>query len=74
MQMSYSDRDTDWDQSAKGNIWRRHNGHVLVVGPKKNGGFWAMVDQVFLKGFFDTEEEAMEALDRYIEEKYKFGY
>lgn len=35
----FSNQDTDWAISAKGNNWRRINGVVIVVGGKKTGAF-----------------------------------
>jgi hypothetical protein len=51
----YQTHDTDWSTSQKGNEWRRIDGKVLVVGRKKDGRYWAMVDGEFLEGSFVTE-------------------
>ena len=62
--MSYSDRDTDWTMSAKGNTWRRANGVVLVIGKNKYGdGYWVMRDGEFLHGDFTSESEATRAAE-----------
>ena len=50
--------DTDWDLSAKGNLWRRENGTPLIVGMSKNGRIWARVGDDFLEGHYDSLEEA----------------
>ena len=58
--MSYSDRGTNWDTSAKGNTWRRVNGVVLVIGKKKYGeSYWVMRDGEFLDGDFNSKSEAI---------------
>ncbi len=63
--MIYSEHDTDWATSAKGNKWRRIAGYVLVVGKAKSGShYWAMVDGEFLDGYFEAEAEAKEACER----------
>lgn len=54
----YSNQDTDWATSSKGNQWRRINGKLLIVGQNKTGGFWARVDDDFVKGKFPTEMAA----------------
>ena len=59
----YSNHDTDWDISAKGNYWCRINGQVLVVGPKDVINYWAMIDGTFLNEIFETAEEAQSALE-----------
>jgi hypothetical protein len=62
--MIYSDRDTEWDTSAKGNIWRRVNGVVLVIGKKKYGeSYWVMRDGEFLDGDFNSKSEAVRAAE-----------
>ena len=59
--MNYPTHDTNWATSAKGNDWRRTSGKVLVVGKKKTGGYWAMVDGDFLPNKFPTKLAAMDA-------------
>lgn len=59
--MNYPTHDTDWATSARGNDWRRVNGKVLVVGKKKSGGYWAMVDGQFLPDNFPHKLAAMSA-------------
>jgi hypothetical protein len=54
----YSTHDTDWATSSKGNLWRRINGVVLVVGRNKYGDYWARVGDDFVKGKFPTEMAA----------------
>ena len=60
----YSNQDTDWATSSKGNEWRRINGVVLVVGRRKTDGkYWAMRDGNFLKDSFATEALAKRAAE-----------
>ena len=59
----YSNPDTDWDLSAKGNYWRRFNGKLLVTGTADHKNYWAMIDKKFLKNPFRTIEEAQAALE-----------
>ena len=54
----FSNQDTNWAISSKGNQWRRINGNLLVVGRNKNGGFWVRVGDDFVKGKFPTEMAA----------------
>jgi hypothetical protein len=54
----FSNQDTNWAISSKGNQWRRINGKLLVVGRNKNGGFWVRVGDDFVKGKFPTEMTA----------------
>lgn len=67
--MSYSNRDTDWDLSAKGNYWRRINGTVLVVGTKDKQWYWAMVDGKFADEQYRTVNEAQQAAEDLYEEQ-----
>lgn len=59
--MAYPTHDTNWATSAKGNDWRRLNEKVLVVGKKKHGDYWVMVDGEFLPGKFTNKLMAMNA-------------
>ena len=59
--MSYPTHDTNWATSGKGNEWRRSNGKLLVVGRKKTGGYWAMIDGSFIPGNFQTQQAAEDA-------------
>lgn len=59
--MAYPTHDTNWATSAKGNDWRRLNKKVLVVGKKKTGGYWALVDGTFLPGNFQDQQAAIDA-------------
>jgi hypothetical protein len=61
--MSYPTHDTDWAESAQGNDWKRVNSKVLVVGRKKDGDFWAMVDGNFVKGSFPHKAAAKAAAE-----------
>ncbi len=62
--MIYSNRDTEWSSSSRGNDWRRISGLVLVVGRAKSGShYWAMIDGEFIDGFFDSLDDAMEACE-----------
>lgn len=66
--MKYPTYDTTWATSAKGNQWRRLNKKVLVVGQfKDNDFYWAMRDGEFLKGRFESIEDAQFAAERGIE-------
>jgi len=70
--MNYPTHDTDWDESQKGNQWRRLNGIPLVVGKVKNSKlYWASVDDEFLKDYFKTLEEAQFAAEREFERREK---
>jgi hypothetical protein len=59
----YSDDDTDWALSLKGNYWKRVSGKVLVFGQKDNGEYWAMYDGDFVRGSFSSEQKAKTALE-----------
>ena len=64
----FNSHDTSWSLSAKGNYWLRLNKKVLVVGQfKDNDFYWAMRDQEFLKGRFDSIEDAQYAAEQGIE-------
>jgi hypothetical protein len=68
--MNYATNDTDWARSAKGNLWRRINGVLLVVGKRKaDGGFWVRVGEDFLKGSFSTEAQAKRAAEGGVEDE-----
>ena len=58
-----SQHDTDWDLSAKGNLWRRENGTPLIVGMSKYGRIWARVGDNFLEGNYGSIEEAKSACE-----------
>ncbi len=67
--MSYSTHDTDWATSAKGNLWKRVDGVVLVVGRCATGdGFWAMADGSFAPKVFPSEKTAMAAAEALAED------
>ena len=59
----YSNNDTEWDLSAKGNYWRRLNETILVVGMNGYGGYWARVDEDFLPDAYPTLKEAQKAAE-----------
>lgn len=61
--MNYPTHDTDWATSAKGNSWRRLGGLVLIVGPRKDGRWWARRGESFLKGSFTSKSSAMTAAE-----------
>jgi len=62
--MIYTNRDTEWASSSRGNDWRRISGLVLVVGRAKGGThYWAMIDGEFLDGYFATAADAMAACE-----------
>ena len=57
--------DTQWAKSYKGNVWRRINGIVLVVGQfKTSSDYWAMRDGKFLSGRFRSLDQAQCAAER----------
>ena len=58
-----SQHDTDWDLSAKGNLWRRQDGTPMIVGISKYGRIWARVGDDFLEGQYDSIEEAKAACE-----------
>jgi hypothetical protein len=63
--MTYSTQDTSWAVSAKGNLWRRLDGEILVVGESKDGEYyWAMRDGEFLKDKFQTKQLAQQAAEK----------
>ena len=55
--------DTDWRESAKGNYWRKRNGLMLIVGGTDEKGYWARVDENFLKKKFESREEAQKVTE-----------
>lgn len=61
--MTYPTRDTSWETSAKGNLWRRTNGIVCVVGQRKDGRYWARRGDDFVSGSFSTLSEAKRAAE-----------
>ncbi len=66
--MKYPTHDTNWSLSSKGNFWRRLNKKLLVVGQfKDNDFYWSMRDGEFLKGRFDSIEDAKFAAEHGIE-------
>ena len=56
-------RANDEQKSSKGNLWRRLDSQVLIVGEKKNGRYWVRRGQDFLKGDFGSERAAMHAAE-----------
>lgn len=61
--MNFPTHDTNWATSAKGNLWKRTNGVIYVVGQRKDGRYWARRGDDFLPGSFATLEEAKSALE-----------
>ena len=61
--MNYPSHDTDWATSAKGNLWKRANGIVCVVGERKDGRYWARRGDDFVSGSFSTLSEATRAAE-----------
>ncbi len=46
---------TEWQLSAKGNLWRQKSGQNLVVGRKtQDDDYWALVDGKFLDEHYET--------------------
>jgi hypothetical protein len=62
-----SQHDTDWDTSAKGNLWRRQDGTPMIVGMSKYGRIWARVGDDFLDGNYDSVEEAQAACEEEVQ-------
>lgn len=62
--MNYPTHDTEWAKSSKGNLWRRRNGEVLVVGQSQaTGRIWARNGQGFVPCNFSNLEEAKHAAE-----------
>ena len=62
--MNYPTYDTSWRTSAKGNLWRRVNGVLLLVGKRKSDDrFWARVGNNFINGSFPSEDSAKYAAE-----------
>jgi len=62
--MIYSNEDTAWAKSYKGNWWRRKNGTLLIVGQHKTADtYWVRRGQSFLSGRFLTESAAKYAAE-----------
>ena len=67
--MNYLTHDTDWARSAKGNLWRRMNTVLLVVGKRKSDSrFWVRIGEDFLNGSFPSEAVAKRAAEKGIAE------
>lgn len=63
--MKYGTHDTEWDDSAQGNKWRRLNEHLLIARRKKHSPhFWASVDSRFIDDVFDSLEQAQLAAEK----------
>jgi hypothetical protein len=54
---------TDWKLSSKGNYWRKRNGVMLIAGGSDVKGYWARVDEDFLKEKFVALAEAKQAAE-----------
>jgi hypothetical protein len=54
---------TTWKLSSKGNYWRKQNGVMLIAGGSNEKGYWARVDDDFLKEKFDSIEDAKQAAE-----------
>jgi hypothetical protein len=62
--VSYPTHDTQWAESNKGNLWRRRDGEVLVVGKSKTTGkFWARNGDGFIPGSFESLRAAKHAAE-----------
>jgi len=61
--MSFPTHNTNWATSSKGNLWKRANGVVCVVGQRKDGRYWARRGDDFLPGSFESIEEAKRAAE-----------
>lgn len=62
--MSYATHDTQWAESSKGNLWRRRDGELLVVGKSKSTGrYWARRGESFLPGSFENLRAAKHAAE-----------
>jgi hypothetical protein len=62
-EMSCPTHNTTWATSSKGNLWKRTNGVVCVVGQRKDGGYWARRGDDFVSGSFSTLSEAKRAAE-----------
>lgn len=54
---------TEWKLSSKGNYWRKLDGVMRIAGGSDAKGYWARVDEDFLKEKFDSLDEAMKAAE-----------
>ena len=61
--MNFPTHDTNWATSAKGNLWKRTNGVICVVGQRKDGRYWARRGDDFVPGSFASLEEAKSVLE-----------
>ena len=43
-----SQDDTDWAVSSAGNLWKRSDGRILIVGSKDGKNYWVRVDEKFI--------------------------
>jgi hypothetical protein len=64
-----SQNDTDWAESSAGNLWKRSDGRILIVGSKDGKNYWVRVDEKFITKKFDSESEAQEAAEAELEER-----
>ncbi len=55
---------TAWKLSSKGNYWRKCNGVMLIAGGSDLKGYWARVDEDFLKEKFQSLEGAQQAAEK----------
>jgi len=59
--------DTEWEESAKGNYWRKCQGTMLIVGGSYQKGFWIRVDNKFLPAWEASLESAKTAAENEVE-------
>ena len=59
----FSQINTDWKLSSKGNYWRKRNGVMLIAGGSDEKGYWARVDEDFLKEKYESLEDAQQAAE-----------
>jgi hypothetical protein len=64
-----SQNDTDWAESSAGNLWKRSDGRILIVGSKDGKNYWVRVGEEFIPNKFDSESEAQEAAEAKLEER-----
>ena len=64
-----SQNDTDWAISSAGNLWKRSDGQILIVGSKDGKRYGVRVDEQFMTKKFNSESEAQEAAEAKSEER-----
>ena len=57
-------KNTEWKVSTKGNYWRKLDGVMLITGGSDARGFWARVDEDFLKEKYESLDQAKSAAEK----------